>query len=232
MRTLRKNTASILVAAVAALSFVSIQAQAKTFDFIVNVPGIRPTTSASSGPTYATFNPNDKASGSAITLSNGNLTDTSSGGSGVRGTIGKSSGKWYYEVTIVALASGVAPVVGIAGASNALTNGWTGPSDYLFWGYGGGELIWGANSRTAYGSTAAAGDVIGIAVDLDNRQITFYRNGVSMGAAYTSTTFTAGTYYPFVTDPEDGGTSSLTANFGQNPFAYQPPSGYNAGWYQ
>lgn len=223
---------SLSIAALVSLSLTPALTLANTYNFIVRIPGIRPAQSVAPSVTYATLNPNDTATGGAITLSNGNLTDTSSGGAGVRGTLGKSSGKWYYEVTVVALAGGVPPLVGIAGANNALVDGWTGPSDYTYWGWSGGELVWGANSRNAYGTSAVAGDVIGIAVDLDNRQMMFYHNGSSMGTAYTSTSLPAGTYYPFVTDPENGFSTSLTANFGQNPFSYPPPAGYNPGWYQ
>lgn len=49
--------------------------------------------------TYATLNPSDKDS--AITLSGGNLTMSSATNAwrSVRATIGKSGGKWYWEVT-------------------------------------------------------------------------------------------------------------------------------------
>lgn len=49
--------------------------------------------------TYATLNPSDKDA--AITLSGGDLTMSSATNAwrSVRATIGKSSGKWYWEVT-------------------------------------------------------------------------------------------------------------------------------------
>jgi hypothetical protein len=179
--------------------------------------------------TYATLNPSDV--GTYVTLSNGNLTDVSYYGSGARGTIGKSSGKWYYEVTINAMASGYSPVIGVAGSSNPINTPWAGTTDYMW--YGNGQLIYRNNVRSTYGVHMAAGDVIGVAVDLDNLQITFYRNGVSQGVAYTSSLFPAGTYYPIVADPYyNSYSTSMTLNFGQNAFAYGPPSGYNAGWYQ
>lgn len=221
-------------AALAGLGFPSL-ALAKAYTFVIYSPGLKAVPAASSPAyTYATLNPNDKASG--LTLSNGNLTATSSLGSGVRGTLSKSSGKWYFEMTISALACGYPPVIGIAGASNTLTTGWAGTSEYTYWGWSGGstgELIWLNNSRTTYGVPNAVGDVIGVAVDLDDRQLTFYHNGVSMGTAYTSSTVSSGTYFPFVSDPY-GCTNSTTEtlNFGQNPFQYAVPSGYSAGWYQ
>ena len=51
------------------------------------------------GVTYATWNPADK--GADITLSGGNLvaTHTSDNAATVRANVGKSSGKWYWEIT-------------------------------------------------------------------------------------------------------------------------------------
>jgi hypothetical protein len=221
----------IISAALCGSLLLGAQAQAASYEYRIYAPGIVATATPPKTVTYATLNPADMAP-SNITLSNGNLTDVSSLGSGVRGTIGKSSGKWYYEVTVSALAAGYPPVIGIAGASNTLVEGWVGTSEFTYWGSG-GVLIWLNNQRTAYGVGTAAGDVIGVAVDLDNRQVTFYHNGTSMGVAYTSTTLPAGTYYPFVTDPYGStAATTMTVNFGQNPFKYSVPAGFNAGWYQ
>jgi hypothetical protein len=207
-------------------------AQAASYAFRIHVPGIQaPASQTGPAITYATLNPNDK--GTTVALSDGNLTDVSSVGSGVRGTLGKSSGKWYYEMTIQALAGGEAPLAGVAGSSNTLQMGWYGTTDYLYWPSLNGELIYGNGNRLAYGANATTGDVIGVAVDLDNRQITFYQNGVSLGVGYSSAKLPAGTYFPFVSDPENGSSSTtLTVNFGQNPFRYSVPVGFNAGWYQ
>jgi len=183
--------------------------------------------------TYATLNPSDK--GPYALLTNGNLTVTSSNGSGVRANLGKSSGKWYFEVKLNSFAGTVASILGVAGANNVLVNGWSGPSDYMLWGSSGGyggQLIYGTNNRVTFSSAVQVGDIVGVAVDLDNHQITFYRNGVMMGGRVAFTGVAAGTYYPFLTDPwNPPNSTSETVNFGQNPFSYSPPPGYNAGWY-
>jgi hypothetical protein len=231
LRPIRHLAAAAALAGLGLPSF----AQAKDYTFVIYSPGLKAAPAASSPSyTYATLNPRDMAAN--MSLSTDDLTATSSLGSGVRGTLSKSSGKWYFEMTISALACGYPPLVGIAGASNSLTTGWNSNSEYTYWGWSGGatgELIWLGNSRTTYGVPNAVGDVIGVAVDLDNRQVTFYHNGTSMGTAYTSSTVSAGTYFPFVSDPY-GCTNSTTEtlNFGQKPFAYAAPSGYNSGWYQ
>jgi len=217
----------------AALLCIGMPATAGIYSMRVPVRGLN--SAAQVTRTYATFNPADK--GTSVTLSNGNLTDTSLGGSGVRGTLGKSSGKWYFEVTVTGLAGtspAYPPLIGIAGATNPLMSSWMGVSEYLYYASpAGSTVIWSNNFRTTYGTALTAGDVIGMAVDLDNRQIIYYRNGVSQGVAFTSTTFAAGTYYPLVTDPNGGGSwsTTVTANFGQTAFKYSVPTGYAAGWY-
>jgi hypothetical protein len=66
-------------------------------------------------------------------------------------------------------------------------------------------------------------DVVGIALDMDAGTLTFYKNGVSQGQAYSGLT---GVYFPYVSDV--GGNITLAyANFGQRPFAYPTlPTGF------
>ena len=207
-------------------------AHATTYSFRIYSNGVRPNLgSTGSSVTYATLNPNDK--GATTALSGGNLVDVSSASSGVRGTIGKSAGKWYFEMSVDSTEDGYAPCLGITTSAPALSSGaWIyGPGEYTYYGMWGGQLIYGSNTRSNYGSNFVAGDVIGVAVDLDNHQVTFYRNGQSQGVAYSN--LPTATYYPFASDAGYSTYSSqMTLNFGQNPFKYSVPSGYNAGWYQ
>jgi hypothetical protein len=218
----------------AAVLLVGVQAQATSYVFHIYSPGIRAVANASPpSTTYATLNPSDM--GSSAALWNGNLTDISSLGTGVRGTIGKSSGKWYFEMTVNSTENGFAPCVGIASSATPLSNSaWvSGPGEFTYYGMWNGQLIYGSGTRAAYGGNFTTGDVIGVAVDLDNHQITYYMNGVSLGLAYTSATLAAGTYFPFISDAGNGTFSSQeTLNFGQNRFAYPVPAGFNSGWYQ
>ena len=75
-------------------------------------------------------------------------------------------------------------------------------------------------TAVAYGATYTGGDIIGIAFDADIGTLTFYKNGVSQGAAFTG--LTDGPYFFAI--------GSFTTygyfNFGQRPFAYTPPAGY------
>ena len=171
--------------------------------------------------TYATWDPANKASN--VTLSGGNLTAAlASGGTGmVRATIGKSSGKWYWENTIGI--NNLGQVVGICNSSQTFTGVYPGGSSANGWSYrdfdgkkfnGGGGF--------AYGSTWNTGDVMGVALDMDAGTLIFYKNNVSQGTAYTGLT---GTIYA-AWGGSVGTNSAATTNFGATAFAYTPPSGY------
>jgi len=169
---------------------------------------------------YCTFNPIDK--GSSVGLSNGNLQFTESGGGPDcgRATFAiPSSGKWYWETLLGAVGSGCN--IGIATGSTALTAG--GALTGVLYQFSGYVAINGWGSSGAYGGAYTTNDLIGIAVDMDTGTITFYKNGTSLGAAYSSLS-AAIQYFPFF----QGTTTTWIANFGQRPFAYTAPSGFKA----
>lgn len=81
---------------------------------------------------------------------------------------------------------------------------------------------WNLSSCT-YGETWQAGDFIGCALDLDNGNVNFYRNGKHLGQAFKNISRGAGfAYFPTVSValPE-----ILRANFGSTPIRY-PLEGY------
>ena len=177
--------------------------------------------------TYATWNPADK--GGNVTLSGGNLVAAvaASKNDGVRSTIGKSSGKWYWEVTFTANATGV---IGIETSAAGLADpaGAVG-ADAFGWGYhapDGRKLN--SGSLAVYGASYALNDVIGIALDMDGGTITFYKNNTSQGQAYSGL---SGTIFAAVSGRQAVEGTTATANFGATALTYTPPSGYNAGLY-
>jgi hypothetical protein len=85
-----------------------------------------------------------------------------------------------------------------------------------------------------YGDTYTTGDVIGIALDLDNGKLYFSKNGTwqnsgsptgGTGEAYSGLT---GTFFPAYAEGNSTDPTSYGINFGQRPFVYTAPSGFKA----
>jgi hypothetical protein len=171
---------------------------------------------------YATLNP--LATGGSVSApANGNL-DFSSGSSygSSLSTIAVSTGKWYWEFTKTDSSDGLA--VGVAEASIDYS------TDFPRFAGGAAYVDQGkkanSNSYPTYGETWTSGDVIGIAFDADAGSLSFYKNGVSQGEAYSG--LTNGPYVMAVGDTNGTNSLSGTANFGQMRFKYPIPSGYAA----
>jgi hypothetical protein len=134
-----------------------------------------------------------------------------------------SSGKWYWEVIYTNLTGASYGIHGIVDnnfAQQTLGNyPGVSPTSYGYFNSGGTKY----NNATpaAYGAGYVDNDVIGVALDMDVGTLTFYKNGVSQGTAFTGL---SGSFTPAV------GTygSVVNANFGQRPFAYTPPTGFKA----
>lgn len=164
---------------------------------------------------YCTWNPLLPPS---TTLSNGNLDCTTSGnGNMTGGTVGVSSGKWYFEITYT---GGGACSIGIAPPGFRAELG----SSATSYAYKSSGVKYTNGSDTSYGASYSSGDVIGVALDLDAGTLVFYKNGTSQGTAFSSLsgTFTPGFGRYTATE------TSCSANFGQRAFAYTAPSGFKA----
>ncbi len=191
-----------------------------TYDSMTDVPT---RTSVTAG-NYCTLNPLTYA-GSSIIIRDSNLTFTKSGATyynSTYGTIGVSSGKYYWEVT---QGSTTDLVVGINNSFYSDANNGPGYSanSYIYMAYNGNKQT--NATSVAYGATfLTLGYVIGIALDMDAGTLTFYINGVSQGQAYSGLT---GKFFPYISD--QGGQITLAyANFGQRPFTYTPPTNFLA----
>jgi len=161
---------------------------------------------------YCVWNSLKKTSG--VTVSNANLTLTvgASINEGIQGTIGVSSGKWYAEVTGGPDSPGVVLVTDAANYPGATANSY---------GYHSNATKYNNGSSSSYGASFTSTDVIGIALDMDAGTVTFYKNNVSQGTAFTGLVGT----FTFCGRPF-GATSDW--NFGQRPFTYTPPSGFKS----
>ena len=197
---------------------ISVTAGANN-DSLIDSPTNYTASSGNNGGNYATLNP--LLSGSTHTLSNGNLDVSMSGSSQhtTAGTIGVSSGKWYWEMTVNAVSSTYYPGVGID--SNPVGSVQSGDNATGFIYLKNGSKFANLNV-TNYGATYDVGDVIGVALDMDAGTLTFYKNGSTQGQAFSGI---SGTMFPVVTGTLNG-TPGASFNFGQRPFTYTPPTGH------
>tara|TARA_B110000259_G_scaffold25691_2_gene26473 strand:- start:7346 stop:10762 length:3417 start_codon:yes stop_codon:yes gene_type:complete len=176
------------------------------------------------GGNYCTGNPlimYNGGGGAAIVPKNGNLDLI--GGNGwatIGSTFAVSTGKWYWEATFTIPVTGDG-VLGIHKVNTSLFQilGYSGDPYGYAYGASGNKL----NNTTgsAYGATYTNGDVIGVALDLDAGTLTFYKNNVSQGVAFSSL---SGEFFPAFSSDK----AYYQANFGQRPFAYTPPTGFKS----
>jgi len=206
---------------------------------------------------FATMNPLDNFYFGA-TFSNGNLKVVTSASIETfgTGTIGASSGKYYWEVKVTSASAytniGIASELSDS-ASNFLGEKASTPN-YMYDSGTGNSYTNG--SGTSYGDTYTTNDIIGVALDLDNNRLFFSKNGTwqnsgdpttSTGAITItdSTSTPTGSYFPAVGDRHND-SATLELNFGngyfgttavssaQNPddgigiFEYDVPTGYKA----
>jgi hypothetical protein len=197
-----------------------------TLDYMTDVPTLTSATAAN----YGTLNPLYK--GSLQTISNANLTSSKSSGtniSDVWGNFGMTSGKWYFECTVTALASTVYIGVGQGGGTGEPTDDLAvSPASY-FYGSNDGNKFYG-NTGTAYGNTFGAGNVIGCAIDMDNGKIWWSKDGTWQAsgdpAAGTNAAFTdlltrgSNAFLAFSSTNGASNSNTLDWNFGQRPFLY------------
>ena len=189
---------------------------------------------------YTTWNALDR--NSSGTLANGNL-DWTSGTTahyGVRGTMSPPSGKWYFEVTASAATSGsIAYGIGMANAANPLNVGaQSNTGAYILYGTSSSMELEAAGvqgSTISGGASIGTNDVIQVAYDVDaskmwvSKNNTYYdSSGGSTGdpgtGANPSFSSLLANLFPFV----EVYNSTVFANFGQRPFAYTAPSGFQA----
>jgi len=180
-----------------------------------------------------TWNPSDKGAG--ITLSNGDLDLVSNGAFySVRATLSRSTGKFYYEQTIVTASTSNLMLGWMSGAASLAT-------------YIGNSAIGAAvNSTTTttynngftvvnnYSLAAPVqGDVVMFAIDYDAGKAWVGKNGTWSAsgdpAAGTNpwVTFTANTAL-FPAGCSFDASHKLRGNFGASAFGTSPPSGFSA----
>ena len=174
---------------------------------------------------YATLNPLNNIT--EATFADGNLKVTTKNAASHYGThtstLSMSSGKHYAEVTVESTQG--YPAFGVCDVESAFTDtSWIGGLNpaISYYGNNGKKYVNGASAAT-YGSSFGAGNTIGIAVDLDNLTVEFFKDGVSQGVI---TGLTDDTEYFFGGSEFDAGSGVFLWNYGQKPFKFAPPDGF------
>ena len=170
----------------------------------------------------------------AATFSNGNNTVATANNAPSLGTIGVESGKWYWEAKAVSASSGGSDyLVGVS--SSQLESAAKELGNYVNdYGYAASGNLRNDDGNTAYGNTYAAGDIIGVALDLTNMNLYFSKNGTwqnsgdpTSGATGTGAIdITQGTYitnplgawFPAVCGDSNGQNYTWSTNFGNGYF--------------
>ena len=190
-----------------------------TYDSMNDVPVAYSATAAN----YAVQSPLYPGSS---TITNGNLQSTSSTTTvySSASSFQVNNGKWYWEVTATTInGTNNYPFIGAyRGIPTSLTGAVRPGGDVNGFSYRQNGSAYVDSTNPATWGSIANGDVIGVALDLTNLQVSFYKNNVLQG---TITGLVAGTYTP--ADSEYNG-SSVAYNFGQQPFTYTPPTGFVA----
>jgi len=216
------------------LAAIDVTTDTPTNNFCTwNVSGANPNLAFEEGNTYA---------------ENNNSTNWRS----ALGTIGVSTGKWYWEFRGGPTGDSQRMMVGFTNEASEITNpaivensnGYPAKGAYGYGYRNNGEKN-NNDSFSNYGSSWNSNTTIGIYLDLDNGTIGFI-HGSDQGNAYTGiTSGKSGFWFPFcsLAEPDNGELCSSHANFGNGAhsdfgtntdangygaFSYSVPSGYYA----
>ena len=208
---------------------------------------------------FATLNPLVTLSGGTLSEANLKYNYGSNGWRSSFSTIGANKGKWYCEAKFD---SGTHLIVGIVDEDGYSRNSGNFLADstfnysngYAYYSNDGSKNATGKDGQAtsaSYGNSFAAGDIIGIAMDLDNGKLYFSKNGTfqdsgdptsgstGTGSAYNITNSTTLNYF-FGVSPYNATASLNTGNpsfsissgnadaNGFGNFEYSVPSGYYA----
>ena len=200
---------------------------------------------------FATWNPLFRKGTTTPAFTEGNLKSTFDDGGAnefALTTFGVSAGKWYAEVKWTSNTGTAATATGIL---DMAYSGTADPNDSVTnaFGYFGSGTKNVSGTASSYGDSYADGDIIGIAIDMDNNKLYFSKNGTfqNSGDPTTGSTGTGAigivagvTYGIFATDynnqvaelntgsPAFAISSGNTDGNGYGNFEYAVPSGYYA----
>ena len=183
---------------------------------------------------FCLLNPLDKIGAPSLGQANTNVGLTAN--DLITGNFFVSSGKWYYEVE---LNSGTESFIGwLRPDVSTYTGNTFQQAGSLVYYSGNGNRYKDGDGGASYGASYSSGDIIGCALNLDDNEVTWYKNGTTQGTI----SITDGNYVPcfasggaspvFVVN--FGGVESFTISSGNSDgngygnFEYAVPSGYYA----
>jgi hypothetical protein len=198
-----------------------------TYDSMTDVPTLTSANTAN----YCVLNPLSALNSS--TTADGNLKGTLPAATAltdIYGTMASgTTDKFYWETTYVSRSGNSALTIGgvrsdVFGAEPSGTGG------FGYYSVGGQVFVNGSTVATY--ATYATSDVIGVALDLTNSQVSFYKQTSGAGSFVLQGTVSIASGYSWIPGYSNGTTSGnqvFTVNFGQQPFNNSsPPSGYVA----
>jgi len=182
---------------------------------------------------FATLNPLQPQA-ALITLSNGNTSMANANNAWDSGhcTLGVNTGKWFWEVKINSAPTYVRIGIDEENQIDNVAHALGESSNQV--GYNlSGEYTKG-NSDTAYGASITTGDILGIALDLDNNKLYFAKNGTwqnsgvpTSGSTGTGAIAITGDLYYFPA-ASCYGTGTFNFNFGSGYFGTSAVASANA----
>jgi hypothetical protein len=178
---------------------------------------------------FATLNPIAAQAGSGVssavnTFTEGNLKVADLASDTAISNFGVSTGKWFWEVQVVTDQDGIAIGACNEGFHLNAELGYNSPASQangkVFGYYGSGSkftTIGDGTHFSAYGSAIAVNDIIGVALNLDSNEVTFYKNGSSQGTFSITALGSGENYFPAI---GNWSASAVVANynFGSPPF--------------
>jgi hypothetical protein len=192
---------------------------------------------------FAIWNSLDFNRGDDLLKGNTHYVSPTSAREQIRSTFGLTSGKWYWETKPTTANGGLS--VGVLKENASMTLDDSLGKDAYGWSYDSDGSSRHSNSSTSSGfDTYTSNDIIGVALDLDNHEIFFYKNGTAQNSGNKAFDLDTGeTYFAACGSNSSGSTETFQVNFGNAPFAissgnadanghgnfeYAPPSGYFA----
>ena len=199
---------------------------------------------------FAVLNPLDNFyAGSAFAQGNCQATQVAGGVYGVNtSTIGLTKGKWYFEAVYTTTNDSLIGITDKPQLSAGAELGDT-ATQWSIYGNGSSTLLRNNNAQITWGASVAQGDVVGVAIDMDNLRLYFANENTWMnsgdptdGTGKIDITTSTGVVFPAV--GAYGNTPVWQLNFGGCPvfaissaasdadgygnFEFTPPNGYYA----